>query len=127
MIEERGELAQKGLPPSPVLLRREEIVLHVAQELDLHNMHLSDVDARYLSPRLVRIRIVVQKFVPQHQGHSEQSVLTARLTPYCRIQFLQSIDEQQCQYDHILCNARSREYRGNPFSKSSCRLSIGSE
>lgn len=127
MIEERCELAQQGLPLSPVLLRCEEIVLHIAQELDLHDMHLSDVDAGYLCPRLVRIRVVVQKFIAQHQGHSEQSVLTARLSPYCRIQFLQSIDEQQCQYDHILCNAGSREYRGNPFSKSSCRLSIGSE
>ncbi len=118
-LEEVCKLAQERLPLRPVLSRRVETVLHVAEELDLHDVNLVHVDSRYLGPGLVGVGIVVEKFVAEHQCHREQSILAARLPSNLRIQLLQPVNEEQRQKHHILSHQCRREYCRDPFSEAS--------
>jgi len=81
------------LPLRPVINIREKVVLHVAEEFDLHNVDFGNVDARHLSPGLVRICVVVQEFVAQHESNCEEPVFATRLALDGGIEFLQAVDE----------------------------------
>ena len=48
------------MPLLPVLFRRVEVVLHVAEKFDLHHMNLLDRDTRYLGPGLIRVSVVIK-------------------------------------------------------------------
>jgi hypothetical protein len=54
------EAGQLGQPILPFVLGSKEVVSHVAQELDLHDMNLVDGEARHLSPRLVGVSVIVE-------------------------------------------------------------------
>lgn len=106
-FEESGKLAQERLPLGPVVCGGEQAILHVAQELDLHNVHLENTDTRNLRPGLVRIGIVVQKLIPKHQSYREQSVLAAWLALDGRVELFESVDEEKSQQHYVLCHKSS--------------------
>lgn len=47
----------------PISLGSEKVVLHVAEELDLHDVDFLYRDARNLGPGLVRISIVIKNCI----------------------------------------------------------------
>ena len=56
-------------------------------------MDFGNVDARHLSPGFVRICVVVQEFVAQHESNCEEPVFATRLALDGGIEFLQAVDE----------------------------------
>ena len=90
------------MPLRPVINIREKVVLHVAEEFDLHDVDFGDVDTRYLSPGFVRICVVVQEFVAQHESNCEEPVFASRLALDGGVEFLQAVDEKQCQKNNVL-------------------------
>lgn len=106
-FEESGKLAQERLPFGPVVCGGEQAILHVAQELDLHDVHLENTDTRNFRPSLIRIRIIVQKLIPKHQSYREQSVFAARLALDGRIELFESVDKQKSQQHYVLCHKSS--------------------
>lgn len=81
-------------------------------------MDLGNRDTRDLSPRLVCICVVIQEFIAQHQSNGKKPVFAAWLALDSRVEFLQSVNEKQREYDDILCNLSSREDSRDPFSES---------
>lgn len=62
LIEVVAEETQLGVPPSPFILRGEQVVADVAEELDLHDVDLMHGDARDLGPRLIGVCVIVQNY-----------------------------------------------------------------
>jgi hypothetical protein len=60
LVEVIGEEAQLGVPPGPFGLRREKIIADVTQKLNLHYVNLMHCDARYFSPRLIGVGVIVE-------------------------------------------------------------------
>jgi hypothetical protein len=60
LVEVVAEKAQLGVPFGPFLLRREQVVANVAEELDLHDVDLLYCDARDLGPRLIGVGVIVE-------------------------------------------------------------------
>ena len=60
-------------------------------------MHFEHADTRNFGPGLVRVRVIVQELVPEHQSHCEQSVLAAGLALNCRIQLFEPVDKEKSQ------------------------------
>lgn len=58
-------------------------------------MHFEYADPRDFGPGLVRVRIIVQKLVPEHQSHREQSVFAARLALDSWIELFESVNEEK--------------------------------
>jgi hypothetical protein len=88
-------------------------------------VHLLHRDARHLGPCLVRIRVVVEEFVAEHECHCEQTVLAAGLSLDCRVGLLESVDEKQCQENYVLSHLGSRQDGCYPFPESGGRVCIG--
>ena len=101
-VKERCIFAKQRLPLGPVINIREKVVFHVAEKFDLHNVDFGNVDARHLSPGFVRICVVVQEFVAQHESNCEEPVFTSRLALDGGVEFLQAVDEKQCQKNNVL-------------------------
>lgn len=59
-VEVVPEPSQFLMPQLPLRLGRVKVVLHVAQELHLHDMNFLHGDSRHLRPRLVRVSVVVE-------------------------------------------------------------------
>jgi hypothetical protein len=112
------------LPLGPVVNIREKVVLHVAEEFNLHDVDFSNVDSRHLSPGFVRISVVVQEFVAQHESNCEEPVFTSRLALDGGIELLQTVDEKQCQENNILSHQSGGENCGDPFAEASRRSRI---
>ena len=87
-------------------------------------MDLGNVDSRHFGPGLVRICVVVQEFVAQHESNCEEPVFTSRLALDGGIEFLQAVDEEQCQKNNVLSHKSGRENCGDPFAEASCRSRI---
>lgn len=83
-------------------------------------MHLSNGNARNLSPSLVGVGVVVKKFVTKHECHSQQSVLTAWLAFDSGISLLEPVYEKESEENDILRNLSRRKYCCDPFPKA-CR------
>lgn len=124
LIKERCIFAKQRLPLRPIVRRCEEVVLHVAEKFNLHNVNLSNVDSRDFGPGFVRIGVVVQKFVSQHQSNSQKPILASRLAFYAGVEFLQAVDEQQSQEYNVLGYQRRGKNRSDPFAKASRRCRI---
>ena len=118
-VKERCIFAKQRLPLGPVINIREKVVLHVAEEFDLHDVNFGNVDARYLSPGFVRICVVVQEFVAQHKGNREEPVFASRLTLDGGVEFLQAVNEEQCQKNNVLGHQSGGENCGDPFTEAS--------
>lgn len=118
MVEVTSKLAELRVPLVPLLLRSEKAVPHVAKEFHLHNVHLLHRNARYFSPGLVCIRIVVQKLVPEHQSNSQESELTAWFALDCRVGLLETVHEKQGKQDDVLRHLCRGQNRGDPFSET---------
>jgi len=112
------------LPFGPVVDVREKVVLHVAEEFNLHNVDFGNIDSRYLSPGFVRISVVVQEFVAQHESNCKKPVFTTRLALHGGVEFLQAVDEEQCQKNNVLCHKSGGENCGDPFTEPSRRSRI---
>ena len=69
-------------------------------------MDLGNVDSRHFGPGLVRICVVVQEFVAQHQGNCQKPVFASRLAFDCRVELLQTVHKQKSQEDHVLGDER---------------------
>ena len=104
------------MPTVPFLLGDEQVVSNIAEKLDLHDMDLLDRDARNLSPRLIRVGIIVKNcegsvrfshhqieiavhrtLVSHHQGDGHQPEFTPFLASNAGIEFFQAIYEHQSQ------------------------------
>jgi hypothetical protein len=107
------------LPLGPVVNIREKVVLHVAEEFNLHNVDFGNVDSRHLSPGFVRISVVVQEFVAQHESNCEEPVFTSRLALDSGVELLQTVDKKQCQKNNILSHKSGGKDCSNPFPESS--------
>ena len=81
------------MPLRPVVNVREEVVFHVAEEFNLHDVDLRNVDSRDFGPGLVRICVVVQEFIAQHQGNGQKPIFTSRFAFDRRIEFLQTVNK----------------------------------
>jgi hypothetical protein len=90
------------LPLRPVVNVCEEVVLHVAEKFNLHDVDLRNVDSRNFGPGFVRICVVVQELVAQHQSNCQKPVFASRLAFDRRVELLQTVNKQQSQKDHIL-------------------------
>lgn len=58
-------------------------------------MNFGHVDTRDLRPGLVGVRIIIQELVAEHQCHCKQPELAAWLATYCRIELLESVNEEK--------------------------------
>lgn len=116
-----------SLPIGPLFRGSEQGVLHVAQKFDLHDVNLYNRYARNFCPSLVGVCVVVEEFIAQHQCDCEESVFTARLSFNSRIEFLQSVDEQEGEYYDILCDLSGREGCRDPFAEASRGNSVGNQ
>lgn len=56
----RAEFAQLLLPLLPFFCRGIQVISHIAEKLDLHDMNLRDGNAGNFGPGLVRVRVVVE-------------------------------------------------------------------
>jgi len=102
------------MPTVPFVLGDEQVVSDIAEEFNLHDMDFLNRDAGHLSPRLIRVGIIVKDcarsvkvslhqveiavyhtFVTHHQGNSHQSEFTPFLASNAGIEFLQAIYEHQ--------------------------------
>lgn len=54
------EAGQLGQPLFPLVLGSKEVVSHVAQKLDFHDVNLVDGEAGHFGPRLVSVSVVVE-------------------------------------------------------------------
>lgn len=54
------EAGQLGQPVLPLVLGGKEVVAHVAQKLDFHDVNLVDGEAGHFRPRLVSVSVVVE-------------------------------------------------------------------
>lgn len=61
-FEKSSKFPQLGFPPGPFRFGHVEVISHVAEKLDLHDVNFRDGDARYLSPGLVGVGVVIQNF-----------------------------------------------------------------
>lgn len=123
-LEECGKLAQESLPLRPVVGGGEQAVLHVAQEFHFHDVNLRHVNARNFGPGAVGVGVVVEEFVSEHQSDGQQSIFAPWLSLYAGVQFLQAIDEEQGENDHVLRHQRGREKRGHPFPEARRRFGV---
>jgi hypothetical protein len=80
--------------------------------------------SRNFRPRFVRVGIVIQKLVSEHQGYGKQAVFTARFAFYGRIEALESVDEEHGKKDDVWSDLCGREQRSHPFSEANRRLDI---
>lgn len=87
-------------------------------------MYLSHINPRDFSPGLVRIGVVIEELVAQHERNREQSVLTSGLSSHIRIELLQSVNEQESEYDHVLGHLGRRKNRGHPLAEAGRRDSV---
>ena len=87
-------------------------------------MNFGNVDARYLSPGFVRICVVVQEFVAQHESNCEEPVFASRLALDGGVEFLQAVNEEQCQKNNVLGHQSGGENCGDPFAEASRRSCI---
>ena len=120
MIVECAKPSQLGLPLAPLFSRGVEIVSHIAEKFDFHNVDFIDRNSRDFGPRFVGVGVVVQKFVPQHQCNGQESEFAASFTADRRIKSLEAIDEHQGQKNDVLSHLSRADNGGDPFSKS-CR------
>lgn len=56
-------------------------------------------------------------FVAEHEGHREQSVLAALSPLDLRRRQLESVDEEQREQNHVLCNLGGRQHVVDPFAE----------
>lgn len=117
-LEECGELAQQSLPLRPVFRGGEQAIFHVAQELHFHDVNFRHINARNFGPGAVGVGVVIEEFVSEHQSNGQQSIFASWLALYAGVQFLQAIDEEQGENDHVLRHQRGREKRGYPFPEA---------
>ena len=140
-------MLQLGVPPSPLFLGRVEVVFHVAEELDFHDVYFSDRNPRYLGPRLIGVGVVIQDclkrseisfivrngdearltLVSEHEGHGEQTVFTTWLAFDIGILLLEAVYEQKGQKNDILSDLSSGQDCGHPLQEPGGGNSIGTE
>jgi hypothetical protein len=117
-VAESAEFPKKYMPLVPFLLRREQAVTHVAEKFDFHHVHFLDGDASHFGPSLVRVRIVVEKFVSQHQSYREEPILTSWPPLYLRVCVLQPVDEEQGEQYHVRSHLSGGQDGCHPFAKT---------
>jgi len=61
-------------------------------------------------------------FVAEHECNSQESVLRTQFTLHGGILRLESVNEEQCQNNDVLCHLSRRQDRGDPFHKASLRI-----
>lgn len=126
-VEVGPKLSKRDMPLVPRFCRREEVVLHVAEELDLHYVNFLNGYSRHVGPRLVGVGVVVEELVAQHQRYRKQSILAAWLSFDRGIDGLQTVDEEQGQENYVLCHLRGREDCCDPFAEARRRLGVFDE
>jgi hypothetical protein len=90
-------------------------------------VHLLYRDSRNFRPSLIRVRVVVEELVAEHESYSQQTVLATGLALDRRVGLLQPVDEEQCQENHILSNLRGRQNGRYPFPEAGGGMRIGDE
>jgi len=75
-------------------------------------------------PCLVRVGVVIEKLVSEHQSHGKQAVLAAGFALYRRIVALEPVDEEESKKDDVFGDLGGREQRNHPFSEPDRRLDI---
>ena len=93
-IDVRAELAQLLVPCTPLQLRGEETISHVAEKFHLHNMHIFHWDGRDFSPSFVGVGVVIQELVSQHQCNSHELELAIWAAFDVLVESLELVDEQ---------------------------------
>lgn len=102
LLEKPCELAELGLPSTPLGGRGEQVVFHVAEKFHLHDVDFHYRYARYFRPCLIGVGVIVQEFITEHQSDGQEAIFTTGLSPYGRVLFLQPVNEQESKKDDIL-------------------------
>ena len=124
-LQKLEELRESYQPFFPVLLGRQEAVPHVAEKLHLHDVDLIDRDARHICPRLVSVRVVVEKLVAQHECNREQPILAALAAIDLWVGYFEPVDEEQSQQNDVLRDLGRGEDRLHPLLEiSACTRAL---
>ena len=81
-------------------------------------MNLCHRNPRHLGPRLICISVIIQKFVAEHERHSEKTVFTTGLALDTGIEFFEAVNEQKGKNDDVLCHLGCREDCRHPFAEA---------
>ena len=90
-------------------------------------MNLLHRYSRYFRPGPIRVGVVIQEFIPQHERNRHQPELAAAFPSHPGIELLQSVYEQKSEQNHVLAHLRRRQNPGNPFLKTSGGNHVGAE